>query len=509
MQQWIIASLGCALALAAMPARADDLAAATLPSSRSAQIGQTVTAFATVINTSGKALSNCTVSLNGFPVALSYTETNPATNQPVGTPNTPFPLAIGATQTLVLGLTPSAALAPTQLPIVFGCSGAQPAPSLPGLNTVLLSAAATQPPDIVTLAATPSGDGVVRMPSVGQPQAFAIATDNLGTDATITVSVNEGTATLPVSLTVCQTNSGTGACLSAPASTVTLDFPGGATPTFTVFVNATAPIPFAPATTRLFVEFTDSSNDVRGGASVAVTNNPSVTTAPTGGGIYLGSIQIGSGPATGQNLATVFIVDEAGQLVGAAAHSITSAVLSLFTGTMSVNTSLDFALSGTLIAAPGQTLPDGTPTSALAINGTVSPKSFIAGEFVSAAETGILTGTYNAGLYERPVSLSLLSGNWNLRDSTSVTGTVQVQADGSFTGVGTGTNNAGCQYSGQVSIPNGNFNAETVSLTISGCAIAGSYTGLAALYDFLSKNDTIIFGLSTGSLADVNRLTRF
>jgi hypothetical protein len=44
-------------AVSTREAAADDLVAAVLPLSRSAQIGQTVTAFATVINSSGGALS--------------------------------------------------------------------------------------------------------------------------------------------------------------------------------------------------------------------------------------------------------------------------------------------------------------------------------------------------------------------------------------------------------------------------------------------------------------------
>jgi hypothetical protein len=76
-------------------AAADDLVAAVLPLSRSAQIGQTVTAFATVINSSGGALSGCTASLPNFSGTFVYQTTNPATNALTGSPNTPFSLPIG------------------------------------------------------------------------------------------------------------------------------------------------------------------------------------------------------------------------------------------------------------------------------------------------------------------------------------------------------------------------------------------------------------------------------
>lgn len=56
-----------AFAIAASPVQAiaADLLSAVLPSSRSVQVGQAATAFATVINTSGRALSNCRIALNG------------------------------------------------------------------------------------------------------------------------------------------------------------------------------------------------------------------------------------------------------------------------------------------------------------------------------------------------------------------------------------------------------------------------------------------------------------
>src|SRR5712672_1744190 len=104
-------------------AAADDLVAAVLPLSRSAQIGQAVTAFATVINSSGRALSACAASLPNFSGTFVYQTTNPATNAVMGSPNTPFSLPNGGSQSLVLALTPAAQIAPTEENFVFQCSG--------------------------------------------------------------------------------------------------------------------------------------------------------------------------------------------------------------------------------------------------------------------------------------------------------------------------------------------------------------------------------------------------
>jgi hypothetical protein len=65
---------------------------------------------------------------------------------------------------------------------------------------------------------------------------------NLGIDSTIIAGANTGTANLPVTLTICQTNPTSGACLAAPAPSATTDIPPGATPTFGIFVTGSAAV---------------------------------------------------------------------------------------------------------------------------------------------------------------------------------------------------------------------------------------------------------------------------
>jgi hypothetical protein len=155
-------------AVSTREAAADDLVAAVLPLSRSAQIGQTVTAFATVINSSGGALSGCTASLPNFSGTFVYQTTNPATNALTGSPNTRFSLPNGGSQSLVLALTPAAQIIPTEENFVFQCSGSGAAASIIGVNTLLLSADTRQPADVIASAATPTQDGVLRLPGTSQ-----------------------------------------------------------------------------------------------------------------------------------------------------------------------------------------------------------------------------------------------------------------------------------------------------------------------------------------------------
>jgi hypothetical protein len=96
-----------------------------------------------------------------------------------------------------------------------------------------------------------------------------VASDNLGSSDSITIGTNTGSASLPIAVTICQTNS-SGQCLQTPSATVTTTITFNATSTFGIFVSASSPVTFDPANKRIFVTFTDSANKIRGETSVAL-----------------------------------------------------------------------------------------------------------------------------------------------------------------------------------------------------------------------------------------------
>jgi probable HAF family extracellular repeat protein len=262
-----------ALQLAATgDAAASPLVAAVLPASRSVEVCDlaTATAFATIINAGSTTASSCTIApLGGLPLNFLYQTTNPTTNALTGTANTPIDIAAGAAQSFLIALTPTAALSATNVNFSFACANAAAAPTQIGLNTLLLSASTSPVPDIVALGA--SGDpGIVDIPGTSGTGVFAVATVNLGADATITATANTGAATLPVTLSICQTVPATGACMAPPAASVTTDIQPNATPTFGIFATGGGSVPFDPANNRVFVQFADPSGNVRGETSVAV-----------------------------------------------------------------------------------------------------------------------------------------------------------------------------------------------------------------------------------------------
>ena len=246
------------------------LVSSVLPASRSVQLGGTATAFGTMINAGPSAATGCAPRLvTALPGTFTYQTTDPVTNALIGAPNTPVSLAAGAPQSFVIAMTPDAAFLPTDARIDFTCTSAFAAPSVPGLNTLLVSASPSPVPDIVALGAT--GDpGIVDIPGTAGTGVFAVATVNVGAGGSMTVSADTGGISLPVSISLCQTDPATGACLGAPAGNVITQINAGDTPTFGIFVTGVDAVPFAPASNRVFVRFKAADGSIRGATSVAV-----------------------------------------------------------------------------------------------------------------------------------------------------------------------------------------------------------------------------------------------
>jgi Chitobiase/beta-hexosaminidase C-terminal domain len=142
-------------------------------------------------------------------------------------------------------------------------------------NSAVASAAYTIGYPIATVVATASGTDTLTVP-VGGSSAFAVASENESGSSYPSVTVKTTTGsnpTLPVQVTICQTNPSSGQCLAAPGPTVTVaPFANGATPTFSVFVTATAAIPSSPSN-QIVVLFTNPSGTLLGSASVLVVTN--------------------------------------------------------------------------------------------------------------------------------------------------------------------------------------------------------------------------------------------
>ncbi len=249
--------------------------AAVSPSARAVQIGNLVSAFATMINAGAVTANNCALGFTlGLPLdAFFFQTTDPLTNAPVGTANTPVNIAPGAAQSFVFSFTPSAALNGEPVEIAYRCDNMGVVAAIEGVNTFQLTATVNPTPDLVSISATPDGDGIVKIP-VGGAAAFSVAAINIGSNGTITFRSIASDATLPLLIFVCETDNA-GACMQPPAASVNALFGTNESRTFSIFLNNTdnTPIVLDPAKTRAVAEFL-VNGQVVGATSVAVQTVP-------------------------------------------------------------------------------------------------------------------------------------------------------------------------------------------------------------------------------------------
>ena len=244
--------------------------AAVLPSSRSVLIDTTATVFATVINPSATETAiGCTIQLNtGLDIGFEYRSADPATNLVVGTANPTVDIAPGGFAPFVLALTPGEVFAPTELSFEFVCENTGTAPVAAGLNTLLLASTAEPAADVVSIALTPSANGIATAGREGYG-VYVVATANLGAAAEITATTVTDSWFSGETL-ICETNTATGACLSDPSVSVQTTMNALGTHSFALFVRSDAPIALDPANYRQVVQFVDGSGTVRGSTSVAL-----------------------------------------------------------------------------------------------------------------------------------------------------------------------------------------------------------------------------------------------
>ena len=241
------------------------LASAVLPGSRSVQVGEQATVFASVINATTEDASGCTIEpITPIDASFTYQPTD-ATNAPVGMADTPFAIGPSAAQNLVLTFDADDDFSPTEVFLEFKCAEGPAASSIQGVNTVLLSAENSPVADVIGLTTV-----VDLVANAGNTALFAVGSANVGAGDEISVTVDDGGAGLPVDLLICETDSATGVCMNDPSVSVTLSYDAASTRSFAVFANTTAAIENNPATNRLFVRFSDSSGTIRGATSTAI-----------------------------------------------------------------------------------------------------------------------------------------------------------------------------------------------------------------------------------------------
>lgn len=263
------------------------IVAATLPAARSGYVGgPAITVFMSVVSRATTPAQSCTISApDGSPVTLAYRRVD-ANNAAIGAENPVFDLVAGGTASFVLELTPVAetTLAGVDFQPAVTCENASLG-SVVGLNTIFLSIQNAPVPDILSISTTASGDGVIRISEAGRAGLMTAAVVNIGagdgsagaSGITLTTTADTGSASLPVTIEICQINEAA-QCITPRGPSVTTANLGRNEPAFfAAFVrdnSGGAGIAFDPANARIFLRFSDASGTVRSATSAAVTVPP-------------------------------------------------------------------------------------------------------------------------------------------------------------------------------------------------------------------------------------------
>lgn len=129
------------------------------------------------------------------------------------------------------------------------------------------------------------------------------------------------------------------------------------------------------------------------------------------------------------------------------------------------------------------------PTTYLFVAGSVEERSLLEGRWGTEwGFYGYFSIDYSQETYDQPTSLDELAGVWPSHYGASVEGVWTIEPDGRFNG----QDQSGCLQSGQFALIDERFSILEVVLTVTGCALAGSYTGLAYQEDLVDRWDKAI-----------------
>jgi Bacterial Ig-like domain/Divergent InlB B-repeat domain len=432
------------------------IVASTLPGARSGYVGgPQLTAFLSVVSRATTPAQSCRVTAPGdAPFTLTYLLLDDA-GEITGGANPLFDIAQGQALSFLLAMELTAQTGAggyDYLPMIE-CENASLDPIL-GVNSVLLNIGATPTPDILSIASTPSADGVIRIPNPGAVGLMTAAAVNIGAgdgsgaanEVTLTVSADSGAAALPVTIEICQIDSVTAACLAPRAADVTLTMTGSDPVFFAVFVRdtSTGGIAFNPANSRIFLRFADATGTIRSATSAAVTA-PAPAAAP----------EIASSLPTGRWSVLMRQPDGIWPgLVRAAIH----------------------------VMADGRVLVDDGIAPRLVSIEPVTADNETGGRFAVHGSTGLWT---TSGTIRLGGPWAEQTGEfWGVRDSRSEALTNWQDLSGNFgdnlflseTGEIRGTI-GGCGVYGQAT----GLATRAVSLSLSGCARSGAYLGMMDL----------------------------
>lgn len=151
------------------------------------------------------------------------------------------------------------------------------------------------------------------------------------------------------------------------------------------------------------------------------------------------------------------------------------------------------------LASPYVTFHDGTTSGAFNVNGVISQRNTLQGNWIGLGESGTMDLTFDE-IYNRDSSLDILSGLWLLPQlyGLDVNILLTIQNDGTITGHDALLST----WTGNVEIIASEFNMYRVNVTettIGG--IEYNYSGLMSLEDSAAENDTFVLAANSDNLS--------
>ncbi len=229
-----------------------------------------------------------------------------------------------------------------------------------------------------------------------------------------------------------------------------------------------------------------------------------VVTSTSGGDVVIDAFNIGFPSTTDTTDDISCLVAETLELVCTVSEVTTGDFVAGIQGTVQVNGSAVTG-TGTIHAAPGTTLVDGSTVADVTISaGTADEGNTLDLTVAAAGVTVAVSTTYDAA-YDRGSDLATVAGVYMSFDLFGDLTSFSVAANGDITSGSA----AGCVSNGQISIIDANFNAYDVTLDVAMCgALDGMYDGLGLSQDANATDDVFTFGVFTNQSVIVGDPTK-
>lgn len=193
------------------------------------------------------------------------------------------------------------------------------------------------------------------------------------------------------------------------------------------------------------------------------------------GGIWQGTFT-NCAEQSQQELVTAFVSEDGRFRIMAAGEHLLAGILQT-DGDVLTGHGVDFAPVGTEYFSG--------PTTSLFIAGRIAERDALVARWGTEwGAYGYFDFTYVPGSYERATPLADLAGVWPLAANyagSPVEGVWTIEPDGRFSG----QDDQGCLQEGQFSLIDEAYSLVAVRLTVTACALAGSYSGLAQREDLV------------------------